>query len=126
MLFHKQIMINAKINDAVRTPEQAIDFLKDLVQKIDMKIIQGPYASYVDAEGNRGVTAIVMIETSHIAFHVWDEKQPGTVQFDLYTCGALDKQKVLDAFGEEFDVVSMDYRMYNREVGFVLEEEGSL
>jgi S-adenosylmethionine/arginine decarboxylase-like enzyme len=126
MLFHKQIMINAKINDAVRTPEQAIDFLKDLVQKIDMKIIQGPYASYVDAEGNRGVTAIVMIETSHIAFHVWDEKQPGTVQFDLYTCGALDKQKVLDAFSEEFDVVSMDYRMYNREVGFVLEEEGSL
>jgi S-adenosylmethionine/arginine decarboxylase-like enzyme len=119
-------MINAKINNAVRTPDQAINFLKDLVQKIDMKIIQGPYASYVYAEGNRGVTAIVMIETSHIAFHVWDEKEPGTVQFDLYTCGALDKQKVLDAFGEEFEVVSMHYRMYNREVGFVLEEEGSL
>jgi hypothetical protein len=43
MLFHKQIMINAKVNNAVRTPDQAIDFLRDLVQKIDMKIIQGPY-----------------------------------------------------------------------------------
>jgi len=65
-------MINAKIGNPLRTPEQAIDFLKNLVKKIDMKIIQGPYASYVDVPGNRGVTAIVMIETSHIAFHIWD------------------------------------------------------
>lgn len=125
MLFHKQIMINAKIGDPLRTPEQAIDFLKNLVKKIDMKIIQGPYASYVDVPGNRGVTAIVMIETSHIAFHIWDEDEPGTIQFDLYTCGQLNKDQVLSFFCEEFNVISMHYRLYNREVGFVLEDQGS-
>ena len=27
-------------------------------------------------EGNRGITGIAVIETSHIAIHVWDEFNP--------------------------------------------------
>ena len=59
------------------TEAEGIDFLTNLVNQIDMKIIRGPFASYVDKDGNKGLTAIVMIETSHIAFHIWDEVDPG-------------------------------------------------
>jgi S-adenosylmethionine/arginine decarboxylase-like enzyme len=90
-----------------------------------MKIIKGPFASYVNAEGNKGLTAIVMIETSHIAFHIWDEPNPGLLQFDLYTCGSLDLDKVMDTLNEYFTVESMDYIMFDRENGFVVEAEGS-
>ncbi len=110
----------------MKTEGQAMAFLEKLVKSIDMKIIKGPFASYVDKPGNRGLTAIVMIETSHIAFHIWDEENPGLMQFDLYTCGELDLQKVLSVLGEDFNIISMDYNLFDRENGFVLEDSGSL
>jgi S-adenosylmethionine/arginine decarboxylase-like enzyme len=123
---HKHILINARVNNSLASTEDAVSFLKDLVDRVGMKILMGPHATYVDAPGNRGVTAIVGIETSHIAFHVWDEEQPARLQFDLYTCGALDKDIVLQAVNRKFDIVSADYRIYDRETGFVLLEEGTI
>ena len=123
---HKHILINAKVNNPIQSEAEAVLFLDKLVERVGMKVIKGPYAKYVDAKGNKGLTAIVMIETSHIAFHIWDEESPGTLQFDLYTCGSLVKEEVIKALQERFDVVSMDYRLYDRAVGFVLEDEGSL
>jgi S-adenosylmethionine/arginine decarboxylase-like enzyme len=125
MIFHKHLLVNAKVENPINTEEQGVDFLARLVESIDMKIIKGPFASYVDKPGNRGLTAIVMIETSHIAFHIWDEMDPSLVQFDLYTCGELNLAKVLLAFGETFKVVSLDYQLFDRENGFVLEDRGS-
>ena len=107
-----------------RLNKEAISFLQKLVERIDMKIIKGPFASYVDKPGNRGLTAIVMIETSHIAFHIWDEEDPGLMQFDLYTCGELNLPSVLLALGEEFKIISLDYNLFDREKGFVLEDSG--
>jgi S-adenosylmethionine/arginine decarboxylase-like enzyme len=126
MIYHKHLLVNAKVNNAVKSEAQGIEFLTNLVEKIDMKIIKGPFASYVNKEGNRGLTGIVMIETSHIAFHIWDEVRPGLVQFDLYTCGQLELYKVVSIFKETFDVESLDYVLFDREDGFKVEAEGSL
>jgi len=126
ILYHKHLLINAKIDKPFTSAYQGIDFLKELVEKIDMKIIQGPYASYVNKIGNRGLTAVVMIETSHIAFHIWDEKNPALIQFDLYTCGLLQVKKVLDAFIDTFEVNTMDWVLFDRENGFVKEQDGRL
>lgn len=126
MILHKHLLVNAKVKNPINTEQQGIDFLTNLVDRIDMKIIKGPFASYVDKAGNKGLTAIVMIETSHIAFHIWDEQDPGLVQFDLYTCGKLELDKVMSVFKETFDVVSMDYQLFDRENGFVLEDKGSI
>lgn len=126
MLFHKHLLINAKVRNPMQSEEEAISFLTSLVENIDMKIIKGPFASYVDKDGNKGLTAIVMIETSHIAFHIWDEADPGLLQFDLYTCGALELNKVMSILNQNFDISSMDYKLFDRENGFVVEKEGSL
>jgi S-adenosylmethionine/arginine decarboxylase-like enzyme len=93
-----------------------------------MKIIKGPFAKFVDndAEGNSGLTAIVMIETSHIAFHIWDQVNPGLLQFDLYTCGKLELEKVIGLIKETFDIVSMDYVLFDRENGFNVEAQGQI
>jgi S-adenosylmethionine/arginine decarboxylase-like enzyme len=108
----------------VKSEKEGIDFLINLVDSIDMKIIKGPFASYVNVEGNRGLTGVVMIETSHIAFHIWDEVRPGLIQFDLYTCGQLELNKVLSTFKETFDVATLDYILFDRENGFKIEAEG--
>lgn len=126
MIQHKHILVNAKVNNPMNTTESGFAFLTDLVQRIDMKIIQGPYASYVNATGNRGLTAFVMIETSHIAFHIWDEPNPGMLQFDLYTCGNLNKGTVIEALMDYFDIVSLEYQLFDRENGFIVDAEGSI
>ena len=123
---HKHILINARVNNSLGSTEDAVSFLKDLVEKVGMKILMGPHATYVDTPGNKGVTAIVGIETSHIAFHVWDEEVPAKLQFDLYTCGSLDKDVVIEAVKERFELVSADYRIFDREQGFLLLEQGTL
>ena len=123
---HKHILINARVNNSLGSTEDAVSFLKDLVERVGMKILMGPHATYVNTPGNKGVTAIVGIETSHIAFHVWDEEVPAKLQFDLYTCGSLDKDVVIEAVKERFELVSADYRIFDREHGFVLLEQGTL
>jgi S-adenosylmethionine/arginine decarboxylase-like enzyme len=128
MIYHKHLLINAKVDTPIRKEEEAIEFLENLVKRIDMKIIKGPFAHFVDndAEGNSGLTALVMIETSHIAFHIWDQVNPGLLQFDLYTCGKLDLEEVLKALRERFNIVSADYVLYDRENGFEVEQQGTI
>ncbi len=124
MIYHKHLLVNAKVKNPMNTEEQGVDFLNELVKKIDMKILRGPFASYVDKDGNKGLTAIVMIETSHIAFHIWDEVDPALLQFDLYTCGSLDLDKVINIISSAFSIESMEYILFDRENGFVEEASG--
>ena len=118
MIQHKHLLINATIKNPIHEEADAIDLLTKLVENIDMKIIKGPFAQYVEAVGNRGMTATVIIETSHIAFHIWDEKDPAVIKFDLYTCGSLDSAKVLSMLDEKFGFISIEWMVLDRENGF--------
>jgi S-adenosylmethionine/arginine decarboxylase-like enzyme len=118
MALHNQLLLNARINNPIYDTQDAIDWLASLVSKIEMKIVQGPYSSYVDVPGNRGATAAVIIETSHIAFHIWDEEDPALLQFDLYTCSTLDTSLVLDELNDKFGLIDYDYLVLEREKGF--------
>ena len=118
MALHNQLLING-FSDTPPTDEAFIkQWMQDLVKQIDMKIIQGPYTAYVTKEGNRGLTAIVMIETSHIALHVWDEDQPGMIQFDLYTCSTLPVQDVIDNLKNNLGLKDYRYMVIERAQGF--------
>lgn len=118
MIQHKHLIINGRIGNPFLEEQDAIDFLTRLVVSIDMKIIKGPFAHYVEAEGNRGMTATVMIETSHIAFHIWDEKDPAEIKFDLYTCGSLDAGQVLQLLDQELNFSHIEWVLFDREHGF--------
>jgi S-adenosylmethionine/arginine decarboxylase-like enzyme len=88
--------------------------MKELVEKIDMKILMGPYSVYSDMPGNRGLTAVTIIETSHIAMHVWDEEDPALLQLDVYTCSTLNVQDIFDHI-EQFNPTELDYYFIDRE-----------
>lgn len=125
MLYHKHLLVNAKIKWPMYQAEDGVEFLRSLVEAIDMKILQGPFATYVPVKGNKGLTAIVLIETSHIAFHIWDEPAEPLLQFDLYTCGELNHLTVLERLKTAFQVTSMEWVLFDREHGFRIDDQGN-
>jgi len=120
VILHKHLMVRGFANKPPTDAEITHNWLKHLVHKINMKIIRGPFVSYVEEPGNRGTTAVVMIETSHIAFHVWDESDPAMVQFDLYTCSSLDVPVVLKELETFFEMKDYQFLVFDRSEGFIL------
>lgn len=118
MALHNQLLLNGHAKNPIIDEQDAIDWMTNLVEEIGMNIIQGPYASYVTKEGNRGVTCVVMIETSHIALHVWDEEDPSLIQFDLYTCSTLPVEDVINNVREKFSLVDYQFMVIERSSGF--------
>ena len=113
-------MLRAEIKEPIKTEALAKQWLTELVDLIDMKIAAGPISKYVDMPGNEGVTATVSVETSHIAFHIWEKLDPMILQFDLYTCGELDHNMVLAHLYNRFKIDSVKWQLLDREHGFRL------
>lgn len=113
---HKHLIIRAEVEAAPFDTKWTENWLKSLVQKIGMKVCAGPISAYVDMPGNRGLTAVVIIETSHIALHCWDESTPHLMQFDVYTCGPFNPQDIIDEL-EQFKPVKVEYKFLDREHG---------
>ncbi len=63
MIQHKHLLINAFIDRPIFQEAEAERFLIDVVDQIRMKRIIEPVAKYVKAEGNRGMTAAILIES---------------------------------------------------------------
>jgi S-adenosylmethionine/arginine decarboxylase-like enzyme len=117
---HLHLMVRAEITKPITTEEYAKVWLEDLVSLIDMKIAAGPISKYIDMPGNEGITAAVSVETSHIAFHIWEKLDPMILQFDLYTCGELDHLMVLDFLSRNFGITNMEWQYLDRANGFNL------
>ena len=113
MPVHKHLIIRAEVNRPITSEKEIKRWLRNVVKKIDMKIIKGPYASYVSKEGNRGITGVVMIETSHIAVHIWDETTPALVQCDVYSCAEFSSNEVLSEF-MDMEVTKINHIILNR------------
>ena len=96
---HKHMVIRAEVYEPITSEKDLKKWLRKLVKLIDMKTIKGPYASYVTKEGNRGITGVVMIETSHISIHIWDETTPALVQCDVYSCAEFQRGEVVMHLG---------------------------
>ena len=114
MLVHNHLIIRAECMDPPTCPNYVKQWLENTVELIGMKVCQGPISAYVDVEGNEGATGVVIIETSHIAIHVWDRRKPALLQLDVYTCGDFEPRKIFNAL-KEFDVMKLEYKYLDRE-----------
>ena len=114
VLEHKHLIVRAELNNPPQCAEAIQEWMKNLVETIGMKILMGPYAIYSDMVGNRGLTAVTIIETSHIAMHVWDEDSPALMQLDVYTCSTLNIEDVFEAL-DEFVPTHVQYKYIDRE-----------
>jgi S-adenosylmethionine/arginine decarboxylase-like enzyme len=91
LLKHKHLLIRAEVKNPPKTEEQIINWMNNLIAKIDMNILAGPYASKVSKKGNKGISGVAIIDTSHVGIHTWDETDPALVQLDVYSCKEFNK-----------------------------------
>lgn len=113
---HKHVIIRAEVKNPPGKDdlETMRGWVVNLIDRIGMTLLSGPHVEYVDVPGNVGMTTVSIIETSHIAIHVWEEPNPALMQIDIYTCGPLD----LDIVWEElqtFDPLHLEYKFLDRE-----------
>ena len=113
-LVHKHLIVRAEVRLPPKDETRAKEFLRELIEGINMKILFGPEARYVDIVGNRGLTCFAIIETSHVVMHTWDECDPAMIQLDVYTCGELNTDVVFD-FLKQFGPIKIDYKYLDRE-----------
>lgn len=125
ILQHKHLIVRAELNNPPQCADSIKEWMKILVETIDMNILMGPYAVYSDMVGNRGLTAVTIIETSHIAMHVWDEVDPALMQLDVYTCSTLNIDDVFEALSV-FEPTKVEYKYIDRENQLTLLDNGIL
>ena len=114
---HKHLIVRADIGWCPQEEDlnKISDWIRSLIKKIDMKLLAGPYTTYVGGKGNKGMTSIAIIETSHIALHIWDEVSPGLMQLDVYSCADFNPPDVFDKVNELFQTIKMEYKFLDRE-----------
>ena len=114
---HKHLIVRADIGWCPQEEDlnKISDWIRGLIKKIDMKLLAGPYTTYVDEKGNKGMTSVAIIETSHIALHIWDEVSPGLMQLDVYSCADFNPPDVFDKVNELFQTIKMEYKFLDRE-----------
>ncbi len=124
-LDHKHLVLRAEVNNCPKEESlhEILAWMKLLIKKIDMKLMQGPSISYVDQPGNRGTTCMALIETSHIVIHIWDEPIPGILQLDIYSCKEFDLNEVILHLEEYFTISKMQYKFLDRTTGMKIIEE---
>lgn len=117
-LKHHHLLITAKVNNppGVDDQEYAQQWLREMIDAIGMKLLRGPISAYVDVAGNKGLTLAAIIETSHIAMHIWDETLPARIELDVYSCATLDP-KIVFEYLALFDPVEYEWKFIDREHG---------
>ena len=113
---HKHFILRAEVKHppGERDKQRIWNWMFFLIKDIGMKIMFGPEIRYVRQEGNEGLTAVAIIETSHVALHVWDKQDPPLLQLDVYTCGSFKPEVVLKAI-REFIPVKIQWKYLDRE-----------
>ena len=125
ILEHKHLLVRAEVDNCPSKGElgYVLTWMNELIAKIDMKLMQGPHISYIDQQGNRGITCMALIETSHIVLHIWDEQEPGLFQLDVYSCKLFDLDIVISSLKESFNITKLQYKFLDRKSDLVLIDE---
>ena len=114
---HKHLIVRADIDWCPKEEDlnKISDWIRSLIRKIDMKLLAGPYTTYVNEKGNKGMTSVAIIETSHIALHIWDEVNPGLMQLDVYSCADFSPRDIFDKINDLFKTIKIEYKFLDRE-----------
>ena len=116
-LIHHHLLIRAQVAAPPLRDFDLARALRALVKKIRMKILQGPNVKYCAVAGNRGWSGSVIIETSSITFHCWEEVSPAVIHLDIYSCAPFAVEDVMPWL-QQFELEAVDYKFLDRERGF--------
>ncbi len=131
---HFLLRMELKSCPSDKDKKQAEELLKKIIRDIRMKPLDTPRIYYMKRPVlNEGLTAIMPIQTSHIAFHFWNNPDSAILksseskcllEFDIYTCGSLtvrDVQKVIRHL-TCYTPTRVDATILNRQVSLAIEK----
>jgi S-adenosylmethionine/arginine decarboxylase-like enzyme len=111
------------------------DMIHQLVKDISMKPLGKQEVFYVrEPKNNEGLTAIQVIETSHIAFHFWkhpeknilrSKKSNCLLQMDVYTCSELNNKQISILLNElgRFEPTHANVTLLNRKWSLSIDKQ---
>lgn len=114
-LHHIHLLVTAYVDRPPMSDTDGTNWLRKLVDVIDMQILMNAQAIYCEDLGNEGVTGIVGLTTSHASFHSWHNVIEPFISVDVYSCNTFDTQAVFQHMAEEWGMTYCDYMLVNRE-----------
>lgn len=111
---HQHIVIKAYVKNPIKSEESLNKFLSELVNKVGMNVILGPFSMYVNDLGNEGITGAVILATSHASIHIWDAEEPYLVQMDLYSCKEFKHSDVISHIHDYMNIESVEFMVIDR------------
>lgn len=104
-MFIKKKSFVFKAKNPISSVKDNDNFIKELAELIDMKIISGPHSLYITDKGNEGVSSVSIIKTSHICVHSWDKKTPGLMHVDIFSCKNFSIKKIIKFLSTRFFII---------------------
>ena len=95
VLVHEHLLVRALVERPIDSYREACGWVGELVCLLGMRLLAPATGAYCDVPGNRGVTVLAPIETSHVALHIWDEQSPALVELDVFSCREVDPEIVM-------------------------------
>lgn len=119
---HQHLIVHAYISKPPTESDckNVAKWMEDLVHLIGMQVLRPATALYCNQEENRGMTADVLLTTSHMVLHTWDESDPPYLEFDLYTCSSMDINVVVSEIEKMFGAYDISYKFLDRYNGLKL------
>jgi len=109
------LILDVKGCDLVKSkdPIYIADFVKELVNRIDMVPYGEPQVIHFGEGELTGWTVLQFIQTSNIMGHFMDHN--GDLYFDVFSCKNFDKQIVLDMLAEYFSPENVKHEFLIRQ-----------
>ena len=111
---HKHVIVRAYVNNPPTDETTLSEWCTGVISSVGMKCVCGPHMVYSEMEGNKGYTAIAVLDFSHLAIHCWDEISPALIEFDLFSCKDFDVNIVLTKLNQ-FGIVSYSTLIVDRD-----------
>jgi S-adenosylmethionine/arginine decarboxylase-like enzyme len=103
MVIKKKSFVFKTLNP-IKNVHENDKFVREIARVLDMNIISGPHSLYIDDKGNEGVSSVTIIKTSHICIHSWDQKSPGVIHLDIFSCKLFSVKKVKNFLLKRFNI----------------------
>ena len=108
------MVLRLHVTDPIKKVDECNKLIEELIRAINMKIVSGPHTVYIETPGNRGLSSVTIIETSHISVHIWDEQDPALIQLDVFSCKEFTKEQIVKFLKEKFDVKDLEFLFLDR------------
>lgn len=117
MIQHNHLIVRAELDNVPDNPHWVSEWLENMVDVLGMNVLAGPLVAREDTmPGNIGITGVILLTTSHMAVHFWEET--GLMQLDIYTCGPLDRDTIWKEL-ECLQPTKIEFKFLDREYGLI-------